>query len=104
VLGGGWKNPERSYLVRLRLLNVHQPTREQRQDPKLPAETYVAMDRYGNTVATSTTISGAMRHADTMMRTGYVTVRGEYTSDGQHWGFGKGRLIATRENGKWLRY
>ena len=104
LLGGGWKNPQRSYDVKLRLMNVHQPTREQRQDPKLPAETYTAMDRHGNTVATSSSVSGAMAHADTMMRTGSISVRGEYTSDGHHWGFGNGRLVAARENGKWRRY
>lgn len=96
-LGGGWKNPERTYEVRLRLMNVHQPTREQRRDPKLPAETYTAVDRHGNVVATSPSVAGAMQHADTMMRTGYVSVSGEYTSDGHHWGKGRGRVVAVRE-------
>lgn len=102
-LGGGWKNPARIYSVKLRLMNVHQPTRAQRHDPKLPAETYAALDRHGNVVATSKTIQGAMSHADTMMRTGALTVRGEYTSDGTLWGLGRGRVVASRENGKWLR-
>jgi hypothetical protein len=102
-LGGGWKNPVRHYNVKLRLLNVHQPTRAQRHDPKLPAETCTAKDRHGNVVATSSSVAGAMKHADTMMRTGSVSVRGEYTSDGTHWGLGKGREVARRESGRWLR-
>ena len=101
-LGGGWNKLVRAYRVKLRLLNVHQPTRAQRHDPKLPAQTYAAVDRHGNVVATSSSVAGAMRHADTMLRTGALSVRGEYTSDGTHWGLGKGRRAAVRENGKWI--
>lgn len=106
TLGGGWKNPERRYSVRLELMGVHQPTRQQRKDPRLPKEKYAALDRNSNVVATSDTIAGAMSHADTMAgsHVSYLTVKGEYTSDGHHWGLGKGRVVATRESGKWLRY
>lgn len=105
-LGGGPGSGTRPrlYEVTLRLLGMHQPTRMQRHDPVLPkGETYTAMDRHGNVVATSTSTAGAMQHADTMMRTGEITVRGEYTSDGHHWGRGKGRIVALRQSGKWLR-
>jgi hypothetical protein len=33
---------------------------------------------------------------------GDLQIRGEYTSDSSHWGFGRGRVVARRENGRWL--
>ena len=104
-LGGGPGSGTRpkGYEVTLRMIGVHQPTRAQLANPKLPKETYAARDRHGNIVATSETVAGAMRHADTMLRTGELTVRGEYTSDGHHWGIGHGRTLARRASGgRWL--
>src|SRR5258706_11630929 len=47
-LGGGPGSGTRPrvYEVTLRMIGVHQPTRAQRHDPKLPPETYVAKDRH----------------------------------------------------------
>jgi hypothetical protein len=49
-------------------------------------------------VSTSTSVQGAIASAPAR---GDVVVRGEYTSDGTHWGLGRGRLVAQRENGRW---
>jgi hypothetical protein len=51
-------------------------------------------------LGSSSSIEGAMHKAPAK---GDVHVRGEYTSDGRHWGLGKGRMVAQRENGRWLR-
>jgi hypothetical protein len=48
---------------------------------------------------TSTTVQGAITSAPTR---GNLEVRGEYTSDGSHWGLGRGRVVARREHGRWL--
>jgi hypothetical protein len=48
---------------------------------------------------TSSSVRGAI---DSAPAKGDLQVRGEYTSDGSHWGLGFGRLVATRENGRWL--
>ena len=53
----------------------------------------------GAVVSTSSTVQGAMASAP---RSGGVMVRGEYTRDGTHWGLGRGRLVASRENGRWV--
>lgn len=103
LLGGHYGVPQRYYDVKLRIIGEHQPARSQMRNPTLPAETYTAKDRHGNVVATSPTVAGAMSHADKIFRTGDLTVKGEYTSDGHHWGLGKGRVVAQRRNGRWLR-
>jgi hypothetical protein len=56
---------------------------------------------YGeNTVInTSPSVQGAIASAPPK---GDLQVLGEYTSDGTHWGIGRGRLVARRENGRWL--
>jgi hypothetical protein len=61
-------------------------------------EQFAAVQR-GAVVSTSSTVQGAMASAPP---SGGVVVRGEYTSDGTHWGLGKGRLVASRENGRWV--
>lgn len=33
-----------------------------------------------------------------------VVVRGAYTSDGTYQGVGRGRVVAVREHGKWVRF
>jgi hypothetical protein len=48
---------------------------------------------------TSTTVQGAIASAP---QRGNLEVRGEYTSDGSHWGLGRGRVVARREHGRWL--
>lgn len=48
---------------------------------------------------TSTSVQGAIASAPPR---GNLEVRGEYTSDGSHWGLGRGRLVARREHGRWL--
>jgi hypothetical protein len=48
---------------------------------------------------TSTTVQGAIASAPPR---GDLQVRGEYTSDGSHWGLGFGRVVALREQGKWI--
>lgn len=54
----------------------------------------------GQTVLqTSTSVQGAIASAPPR---GNLQVRGEYTSDGTHWGLGRGRSVATRENGRWI--
>lgn len=54
--------------------------------------------RRNELVSTSTSVQGAIASAPAR---GDVVVRGEYTSDGTHWGLGRGRLVAQRENGRW---
>ena len=61
-------------------------------------EEFAALQR-AVVVSTSSSIKGAMSSAPT---TGDVVVRGEYTSDGTHWGLGRGRVVAQRENGRWI--
>jgi len=48
---------------------------------------------------TSTSIQGAIASAPAR---GDLQIRGEYTSDGARCGLGRGRLVARRENGRWL--
>ena len=60
------------------------------------------MDRHGKVFGTSKTIKGAMEKAPEGKT--YAIVKGEYTSDGHHWGPGRGREIATRERGRWQMY
>lgn len=48
---------------------------------------------------TSSSVHGAIASAPAR---GDLQIRGEYTSDGSHWGLGRGRLVARRENGRWL--
>jgi hypothetical protein len=80
-----------------------QPTRAQRANPKLPAgEIFTCMNRHGKVLGTSKTIQGAMQKAPNDKS--YAKVNGEYTSDGHHWGPGRGRSIATREGGKWQMF
>lgn len=50
-------------------------------------------------LGTSSSVQGAMASAPSK---GDLQVRGEYTSDGSHWGIGRGRLVAVRENGRWM--
>jgi hypothetical protein len=61
-------------------------------------EQFAALQR-GAIVSTSSTVQGAIASAPP---SGGVIVRGEYTSDGTHWGLGRGRLVASRENGRWV--
>jgi hypothetical protein len=60
-------------------------------------EQFASMQR-GAVVSTSSSIQGAMASAPPK---GDVAIRGEYTSDGTHWGVGRGRLVASRANGRW---
>lgn len=80
----------------------YQPTRSQQRDPKLPkGEIFTLLEaRTLKRLGTSSSVEGAMQKAPAK---GDVFVRGEYTSDGHHWGLGKGREVAQRENGRWLR-
>lgn len=48
---------------------------------------------------TNTSIQGAIAGAPAR---GDLQIRGEFTSDGSRWGFGRGRVVARRENGRWL--
>lgn len=56
----------------------------------------------GKVLGTAATVQSAMDRADVAKPRGGVTVRGEYTSDGTHWGPGQGRVLATREDTRWL--
>lgn len=51
-------------------------------------------------------VEGLMRAADEHEhRAASATIRGEFTSDGTHWGVGSGRVEAARDGGqRWLRY
>jgi hypothetical protein len=52
---------------------------------------------------TAPSIVGAMTQANESAPVGVeVTIRGEFTSDGTHHGLGKGRVVAVRENGRWI--
>ncbi len=78
----------------------YHPTRAHRHNPKLPrGETFACLDRHGKVLGTSQTIQGAMSKAPA--GSSYAKVRGEYTSDGHHWGLGKGREVAVRESKRW---
>lgn len=51
------------------------------------------------------TVEGAQYRADQKWpRDWEVLIRGEYTSDGTHWGKGRGRAVAVREQGRWRRF
>lgn len=63
------------------------------------AEELFATLHRGSVVNTSSSVQGAIASAPAR---GDLLVRGEYTSDGTHWGLGRGRLVAQRENGRWL--
>lgn len=78
----------------------YKPGRAERRDPTLPkGEMFAVRDRHGKLIGKSFNVQGAMQYAPA---TGNVDVRGEYTSDGQHHGLGRGRLVASRENGRWI--
>lgn len=65
-------------------------------------ELFATRPLYGDGVTvlnTSTSVQGAITSAPAR---GDLQIRGEYTSDGSHWGLGRGRLVARRENGRWL--
>lgn len=65
-------------------------------------ELFATKRMYGDGVTvlnTSASVQGAIASAPPK---GDLVVRGEYTSDGSHWGLGFGRLVARRENGRWL--
>jgi hypothetical protein len=75
---------------------------------KNPAEKFVAVARRHDGremgVWTSPSVEGAMRLADDHDKTHSITIRGESTSDGTHWGPGAGRVVAVREGKRWQRY
>ena len=51
------------------------------------------------------TIEGAQHRADQKWPgEREVWIVGEYTSDGTHWGKGRGRSVAVRERGRWTRF
>lgn len=64
-------------------------------------ERFATKPMFGDSVTvlnTSSSVQGAIASAPLR---GNLEVRGEYTSDGSHWGIGRGRLVAVRENGRW---
>lgn len=68
-------------------------------------EMFVCMDRDLKEFGRAQSVQGAMDTAPPGNR--YAIVRGEYTSDGTHWGLGRGRQVAVREMGpsgfRWYR-
>jgi hypothetical protein len=56
--------------------------------------------RDGKILAAASSIAGAMALAPPR---GNVVVRGEYRSDGRYWAAGEGRVVAQRENGRWVQ-
>lgn len=69
---------------------------------RIKLEEFAAIDGHtGKIIAVSKSWRGAMEAADRVKPTGAVRVRGEYTSDGTHFGLGCGRLIAVRESKSW---
>lgn len=62
---------------------------------KIHPEMFAAMDRHGKILGTSRSVKGAMGYAPPDKT--YVSVRGEFTSDGTSHGVGRGRVVATRE-------
>lgn len=59
--------------------------------------------RLGSVVKTS--VRAAMEEADRKWSDAWgVNIRGEYTSDGTYWADHGGRLLATRERGKWVTF
>jgi hypothetical protein len=74
-----------------------------------PAESFTAkaVGHTGRVLGsvTSSSIQGAIEKADRELPAdAEITVRGEYTSDGTHYGPGGGRAVAVKESGKWRRY
>jgi hypothetical protein len=63
-------------------------------------EMFACVDRNGKILGTSRTMQGAMAKAPN--NSSYASVSGEWTSDGTHWGVGKGRRVAVREGGRWI--
>ncbi len=57
-----------------------------------------AVRRGTTVVSTNASVRGAVANAPA---SGDIEVCGEYTSDGRHWGIGKGRVVAWREHGRW---
>jgi hypothetical protein len=65
-------------------------------------ETFSAICTHTNKVLCSAfTAKAAMELADKAKPVGGVIVRGEFTSDGSHWGPAQGRVVAAREYGRW---
>jgi hypothetical protein len=65
-------------------------------------ERFATKPLYGDGVTvlqTSTSVQGAIASSPAR---GDLQIRGEYTSDGSHWGLGRGRVVARREHGRWL--
>lgn len=65
-------------------------------------ELFATKPMFGGThtvLNTSASVQGAIAGAPPR---GDLQVRGEYTSDGSHWGLGFGRVVALREQGKWI--
>ncbi len=80
----------------------YKPGRAERADPTLPkGETFACIDRDGKILGTSKSVEGAMAKAPA--GSSYALVRGEYVSTGHHYGVGRGRQMAVREGGRWLR-
>ncbi len=67
----------------------------------LDADERFAVSKGGKPIPSteSASMQGAMSKAPP---SGDVSVKGEYTSDGTYWGLGLGRVMARRENGRWL--
>lgn len=75
----------------------------------MPTEkfTAVAVGHRGNVLGRheATSVGAAMVHADLALpNSAAITIRGETTSDGSYWGVGRGRVVAVREHGKWVRF
>lgn len=71
-------------------------------------ETFVAkaVGHTGNVLGEweASSVEAAMARADSQApKAADVVVRGEKTSDGSDWGRGRGRVVATRESGRWSR-
>jgi hypothetical protein len=80
----------------------YKPGRADMRDPTLPkGETFACIDRNGAILGTSKSVEGAMAKAPA--GSSYALVRGEYVSTGHHYGVGRGRQMAVREGGRWIR-
>lgn len=87
--------------IPVRVKTKGNPAGRTQTERKIHPESFACLDRNGKILGTAYTIQGAMAKAPA--GSSYATVRGEWTSDGTHWGVGKGRVVATREGGsRWI--
>lgn len=82
-----------------KLMELGNPSRAHRVRLRDTKERFSVVQR-GKIEGTSSSVADAMSIAPPA---GDAVVRGEYTSDGQFWGPGRGKIYAIREGKRWVR-